>query len=314
MRVPVRVALVLAAVSSVAACGSVAAPEVSGPHAHTGGTWLVPARPGPPAGSRGEASALARLMLSRLRLPPGARRLPPAPGPPLVRRTDLWAGAAASLDLDQLFVLRQPMDAVAAVVVAHAPAGMTWDSTGEMSGAADRLRPVDVTSIEAGYTAWPVPAGIYAAQLVLTLVATRSGGSLVRADAQVIWFPPPAAAEYIDPGRYHVLTITVTTFGPQQHPVHKVVTSQAAIARLARALNSSPVQPVLIANCPMIFADYRLAFAVSRHSRPAVVVSATQNPCEGAQIRAAGRRQPPLEDEGTVVAIADQLLGVTPGP
>jgi hypothetical protein len=314
MRVPVRAALVLAAVASVAACGSVAAPVVSGPRAHTGGTRLVPARPGPPAGSHAEAAALARLMLSRLRLPPGARRLPPAPGPPLVRRPDLWAGAAASLDLHQLFALRQPMDAVAAVVVAHAPAGMTWHSTGGLLGPADRLRPVDVTSSEVGYMARSVPAGVYAAQLVLTLAQTRSGGSVVRADAQVIWFPPRTAAEYIGPGRYHVLAITVTVAGARQHTVRKVVTSQAAITRLAEALNRSPVQPVLIANCPMIFADYRLAFAVSRLSRPAVVVSATRNPCEGAQIRAGGRMQPPLEDEGTVVAVADQLLGVTPEP
>jgi hypothetical protein len=314
MRVPVRAALVLAAVASVAACGGIAAPVVSGPHAHTGGTRLVLARPGPPAGSRAEAAALARLMLSRLRLPSGARRLPPAPGPPLVRRPDLWAGAAASLDLPQLFALRQPMDAVAAVVVAHAPAGMTWYSTGGLLGPADRFRPVDVTSSEVSYLARPVPAGIYAAQLVLTLAPARSGGSVVRADAQVIWFPPRTAAEYIGPGRYHVLAITVTTAGPRQHTVRKVVTSQAAIIRLAEALNSSPVQPVRIANCPMIFADYRLAFAVSRHSRPAVVVSATRNPCEGAQVRTDGRTQPPLEDEGTVVAMADRLLGVTPGP
>jgi len=314
MRVLVRAALVLAAVASVAACGGVAAPVASGPHGHSGGTELVPARPGPPVGSRAEAAALARLMLSRLRLPPAARRLPPAPGPPLVRRPVLWAGATASLDLHQLFALRQPTDAVAAVVVAHAPAGMTWDSTGESLGPADRLRPVDVTGSEVSYLARPVPAGIYAAQLVLTLAPARSGGSVVRADAQVIWFPPRTAAEYIGPGRYHVLTITVTTAGPQRHPLHKVVTSPAAITRLAEALNSSPVQPVLIANCPMIFADYRLAFAVSRHSRPAVVVSATRNPCEGAQIRADGRTQPPLKNEGTVVAMADRLLGVTPRP
>ena len=64
----------------------------------------------------------------------------------------------------------------------------------------------------------------------------------------------------------------------------------------------------------MIFADYRLAFAVARGSRPAVVVFATRQPCEGAQIRVGGRGQPPLQDEGAVIAIADRLLGFSPRP
>ena len=34
-----------------------------------------------------------------------------------------------------------------------------------------------------------------------TIAPVSSGGSLVRADAQVIWFPPRTAAEY-DPARY----------------------------------------------------------------------------------------------------------------
>jgi hypothetical protein len=127
---------------------------------------------------------------------------------------------------------------------------------------------------------------------------------MVRADVQVIWFPPRTAAEHIDPARYHVLAITVT--------LHKVVTSQAAITRLAEALNRSPVRPVQTIGCPLVFAEYRLAFAVSRRARPAVVVMASRWPCEGAQIRVSGRLQPPLEDAGTVVTTADQVLGGTP--
>lgn len=308
MRVPVRAPLVLAAVALLTASGSVAAPMGSGLHVHPGGTRLVSADPGPSAGSRAEAVTLARGMLSRLHLPAGARRLPQALVPQLVREPELWAGAAASLDLHELFEVRQPVASVAAVLVAHVPAGMSLGST---SGLAE---PAGATSMEVGYTARQVPAGVYAAQLVLTLAPGMAGGSLVRADAQVIWFPPRTGAEYVDPARYHVLAVTVTVAGPRPHMVHKVIASQAAITRLAEALNRSPVQPVAVPNCPDIFADYRLAFAVSRHSQPGVVVSATRQPCEGAQIRASGQRQPPLQDEGTVVAMADRLLGVTPGP
>jgi hypothetical protein len=308
MRVPVRAGLVLAAVMSLAACGSVAVPMASGLHVRRSGTQTVVARRGPPAGSRAEAVTLARRMLSRLRLPAGARRLPLVPVPRPVSGPGLWAGAAAALDLHQLFELRQPMAAVAASLAARAPAGMSLASTGGLAG------PAGVTSREVGYMPRSVPAGVYMAQLVLTVAPARSGGSLVRADAQVIWFPPRTAAEYIDPKGYHVLAITVMIAGPRRHTVDKVVTSQAVITRLADALDRSPVQPVQVPNCPAIFAYYRLAFAVSRHGRPGVVVLATRGPCGGAQIRVGGRRQPPLEDAGTVVAMADRLLGVTPGP
>src|SRR5215469_18335712 len=167
MRVPVRAGLVAATAVALTACGSAAAPIASGPHVHSGGTRLVSASPGPPVGSRTEAVTLARRMLSRLRLPTGARRLPSAPVPRAVSGPGLWAGAAAALDLHQLFELRQPIAAVAAVLMAHVPNGMSLGSTG---GLAD---PAGVMSREVGYTARSVPAGVYAAQLVLTVAPAR---------------------------------------------------------------------------------------------------------------------------------------------
>jgi hypothetical protein len=307
MRVPIRVGLVLAAVALLPACGTVAVPVASGPRVHPGGIQLV-ARGGPPAGSRAEAVTLARLMLSRLRLPAGARRLPSARVPASLRSPSLWGGAADQVDLHQIYQLRQPMDAVAAVLTARGPAGMSQTGTGEGTG------PSGVTSMEVSYTPRSVPAGIYMAQLALIVVPAGSGGSMVRADAQVIWFPPRTAAEHIDPARYHVLAITVTFYSRRPHTMHKVVTSRAVITRLAEALNRSPVRPVQTISCPLVFAEYRLALAVSRQARPVVVVTATRWPCEGAQIRVGGRPQPPLEDAGTVVATADRVLGVTPQP
>jgi len=47
-----------------------------------------------------------------------------------------------------------------------------------------------------------------------------------------------------------------------------------------------------------------------RHSRPAVVVRSTQTGCGGSQITADGRTQPSLADDGTVAALADQVVSV----
>jgi hypothetical protein len=318
MRAPVltsaiqAVATALAAAVTLAACGSVTTPPATGADSPPGGTppavTTRPAsgNPGPPAGSRAEAAALARLLLSRLILPPGATRLPQTALPPSLTGT-AFAGAdvTPSLDQYQLFALRQPMGAAAAFLAAHVPAGTAQGGTGSGSG------PGGVTMQDVTYLAQHVPAGIAGAQLVLTVVPASSGGSLLRADAQIIWYPPRTAAEYIDPDRYHVLSITVSVYGRRPHTVHKVVTSRAFIARLAAALNRMQAEPLGVIACPAIFADYRLSFSVSRSSRPVVVVSANETGCGGASITVNGHQQPPLADRGTIAALADQVVTVT---
>jgi hypothetical protein len=312
------VAVTVAAAVALAACGSVVAPPASGPRSSPDGTPRAMATrsapatrsaaavPGPPAGSRAEAAALARLMLSRLRLPPGARR-PPGPLPPSLSQPAMEiAGGTASLDQHQLFALAEPMDTAAAYLAAHVPADLTPGGTGESSG------PDGVTMREVSDMVRSLPAGIAGAQLVLTVVPATSGGSLLRADAQVIWYPPRSAAEYIDPARYHVLSITVSVYGRRPHTVRKVVTSQAFIARLAQALDRMQAEPPGVVACPADFEDYQVSFSVSAHSRPAVVVSANGSGCGGAQVTVDGRAQPALADHGTVAALVRQVVSATP--
>src|ERR1700739_4264393 len=71
------------AVASLAGCGTASASP--GGDASPIPGELGSAAPGlatPPAGNRTEAEALANLLLSRLRLPAGTRRLPATPPPP----------------------------------------------------------------------------------------------------------------------------------------------------------------------------------------------------------------------------------------
>jgi hypothetical protein len=316
-------AVALAAALTLAACGSAVAPPATGSHpaspasgahpaspasgAHPAAARSASAVPGPPAGSRSEAAALARLLLSRLRLPPAARRLPPDSLPPsLSQPATQYADGSASFDQRQLFALTQPMDAAAAFLAAHLPAGSSLGGTGEGSS------PGGPTMREVTDTPRSLPEGVSLAELVLTVVPDASGGSLLRADAQIVWYPPRTAAEYIDPGRYHVLTITVMIAGPRTRTLHKVITSQALIARLAEVLDRSPAEPAEAINCPMEFAGYRLALSVSRSSRPAVVISTTQWPCGGTAITVNGHPQPALADNGSAAALVRQFVSVTP--
>ena len=125
------VAVTVAAAVALAACGSVAARPASGPHSSPGGTPLAsatrsaPATPGPRAGSRPQAAALARQLLSRLRLPAGARRLPHIPVPSsLAASAYRQADVTPSLDQYQLFALTQPLDPAAAFSLAENYAGL----------------------------------------------------------------------------------------------------------------------------------------------------------------------------------------------
>ena len=299
MRVLIGVALVLATVAALAACGTVAAPA-AGPHAHPADT--TPVIPGPPGGSRAQAAALAGQVLARLQLPAGTRRLPPKPVPPSLREPALGTAIGdTSFDLPQFFVVPQPMGAVEAGLAAHAPAGMSQDGTGEGSGDNGPF-------LEVSYLVQSVPAGIASAEIVLTVVPAGPGGSLLRADAQILWYPSRTATEHVDPGRYRVLTIDATIWGQQVYTVHKIVTSQAVIARLAQALNRSPAQPPVTIACPSDSETYRLALSVSRRSRPVVVISATESGCGGSAVIVNGQPQPALDDQGAVGALAHQAL------
>jgi hypothetical protein len=312
MRVITGAILVLAAASLTAAsltgCGTVSARPAGDPSPIPG--ELGSAAPGiaaPPAGNRAQADALARLLLSRLRLPAGTRRLPATPAPPFLSQP-AYQAAGAKVDDHRFFAVAEPPGALSSYLVAHVPDGMTSFGTGQLSG------PGEPTTLDVGYQARPVPAGIYQAQVVLTMVPDGSGGSRLRADAQVIWYPSRTAAEYVDPARYHVLTMTVSVGGRKMRTIHKVVTSQADIAGLADALDRSPAEPPVFISCPAIFVTYQLALSVSRHTRPAVVIFANSISCGGTAITVDGRPQPGLADDGAVAAAAARALGYTPKP
>jgi hypothetical protein len=296
----------LVTLATLTACGNVPAPG-TGAIVHPNAIQAATPLPTPPPGTRSEAAALARLLLSRLILPAGADRLPQTPLPSSL--SGAWyAGAVVTPSLDQyrVYALAQPMAAAAAFLAARVPAGLAEAGTGQYGNSGD-VAEMDVT-----YVDQHAPAGIAGAQVVVSVVPARSGGSYLRADAQIIWYPPRTAAEYIDPARYHVLSITVLISGRRSHTVHKVVTSQTFIARLAEALDHMQAEPLGTVSCPAIFAEYQLAFSVSRSSRPAVVVSANNAGCPGAGITVDGQQQPLLTDDGAeIAALADQQVTVT---
>jgi hypothetical protein len=148
-----------------------------------------------------------------------------------------------------------------------------------------------------------VPAGIYTAQLVYTIAPGADGGSVLRADAQVIIFPARSAAEYLNPA--DIRSVTASHTAPD--PAGRTITSRPEIARLARLVDAEHAFPLgLMFACPAEFPpSYQLTFTPVSASRPTVVID--PGSCMGDGVFAGGVRQPSLMEAGLLSA-TERLL------
>jgi hypothetical protein len=135
--------------------------------------------------------------------------------------------------------------------------------------------------------------------------------SEVRADVQVIWYPPRSAAEYVPPGM-HAVTVTASYVGPKQGSSTRTFTSPGTVRRLAALLNGAHASDLGFVPCPLRWVTYRLAFAASPHAAPYLV--ATDPGCPGIQISVAGRAQPALQVLPALDTLLASLMHVRPGP
>ena len=171
--------------------------------------------------------------------------------------------------------------------------------------------PGGVTMQYVGYALRSLPAGFYFAELVTTAVPGPAGGALLRADAEVIWFPARSAAEHLDPASFGKVTVSAAVLNPKRHIVHRALTSPAVIARLARILNALPAAPAVSFGCPAIGASYRFVFAATADRARDMIV--TTYGCAADRVTARGKAQPALWDRSDrLMAAADHLLRISP--
>ncbi len=291
------------AVTMMAGCGTVragkteATPKVAGrlPAARTAGT-------GPIAGSAKQAQRLADELLSRLVLPAGTHPVPWHP-PPVLQQTGIALGVPHQADVHRLWLVPKSMPALAGYIRAHPPAGLPFQGFGQAGSGGQ------ITSEQTTFFMRSPPAGIEQAQLVLEIAPAGQNHSTLRADGEVIWYPPRSAAEYLAPARFHAVTVAASFLNPKPHVVRRTFTSPAVIARLARFLNSLPATPGGLVGCPMVSSSYSLAFRSSAAARP--YLTATTSACGSVGITVNGRTQPGLADPQALIirAITAALAG-----
>jgi hypothetical protein len=219
-----------------------------------------------------------------------------------------------SAQLRELWTAGEPMSAVYAFLGRHAPTGMRWNGGGQSSSYGA------ITEEFVGYQLSRLPAGVNAAVLSMSVAPDGHDASVIRADAQVIWYPPRSAAEYI-PASVHAVTITAWTLG-HQGGVTSTFTAPSVLQRLTAMLNGAYALPQgSVFSCPLDVATYRLAFATAPGAAPSLVM--TDTGCPGIQVTAGGRAQPTLEippglqpllDGLTHLATGDLTHNPVPGP
>jgi hypothetical protein len=260
----------------------------------------------PAAGSRAAALALANRLLSRLALPAGTRPVRLRVLPALLRQPELIDGGADTAEVHRVYLLPQPMTAVPGFLTAHAPAGMRRFGSGQAAGAGG------VTMESVSYEPRSLPPGIHSAELAVAVVPAPGGGSVVRADAEAVWYPARSAAEHIDPVRYREAVVSIHLFSPRPRTVTRTIVSARVIARLAGLVNGLRAAPNLAVNCPAILASYRITFVPAAAPVPRAVVAPSG--CLTVGVTVAGKAQPPLWGDTGLIGAAKRLLPLKPAP
>ncbi len=292
------IAATLAALGCLYGCSDAVGPSETNAagHASAGTDNHISATASAPAGSRARATAAARQVLRGLVVPAGTRQLTERPAPAGLGAPALALSATRSVDLYRLYRLPLPAESAAAFLRSHLPAGFVANASGEVDSASATL----VVSA----TPRRLPAGIYAIGLVDTIVRASSGSSLLRADVQVVWYPPRSGAEDSMANLYRSVRVAMSGFSA---PV-VTTTSRSVIVTIEALLKELPAVPPVIRSCPAIIVIYELTLEPARSGQPPVVVST--GGCEVDDVSVGGRQQPALWDQGDkLFLLARSLLG-----
>ena len=257
----------------------------------------------PVAGSRHQSLVLARWMFTHLARAAGSMAVHPRSLPWPLRRADLAVGIPTSVDLHGVFWLPLSYPAAVAFLTAHVPAGDSPQGTG-LDG-----NPEDPSAETVTFALTVSPPGVQYTELDATVAPGPRGGSLMRVDSQVVWYPPRSAAEHIDPADYRAVALSATLENPKLHTVSATITSAAVIARLASLLNGLHAVTLGLypMHCPLIDAIYQVTFVASSRSRSDVVVEPSG--CGPDEITADRQVQPLLWDpEQRLITLAHRLL------
>ena len=247
-----------------------------------------------------------RARLEALRLPPSATRLEKAPrgGDGELRGPFIEPQTPNLLDRSALWsVPGKPREALA-LIRAHPPRGSSLKIE-----SSSRDRGV-TTSWSIGFE-WPPIEGIAGERVLLvTAVATATGETALRLDAQSVWIVPRPASEQV-PAASRFLELSVGRPGSQARELS--IVDAHTVRRIAASINELPIVQPGVTSCPAEFLHpviVRLTFRAARGAR-ALAEAEQKMPagtCSPMRLSIRGTREPPLSDGWRVMRRLRPLL------
>jgi hypothetical protein len=284
-----RVAAV-AALLLLAGCGNaLAGSSAAGPAAGAARAVTGPAAGGPEA----RALALARRLVSELRLPAGAAperlsTLPTglaAPGEP----SPGWARAT------RIFAVRATPRTVWTALLTHAPFNEAPPAS-VLPQAVSATTPAPEPGVDAAI------ASVSVAPLSQTMTA-------VVAYADAAWQPVRSPAEHLGPADFRAVTASVINLLPSSRAVARTSTSAQVIVEMTAYLNALQPVPQIVMSCPAPTYSFTISFIPKASRSPTVLVTADGCP-RSYQVTVNGRAQPPLWDTDGLETIARDGMGL----
>lgn len=144
-----------------------------------------------------------------------------------------------------------------------------------------------------------------AIEMDVVVVPGHHGHAFLRADVQVVWFPPRSATEHLVASDFKSVTIHEERLGKKVQHARRTFKQQAIIAKLTRVLNHEHASPGGFMSCPAEFVTYELVFT-PKQGHPKAVINASG--CFQYGITVGTHPQPALVDDGKVESIAKHLM------
>ena len=260
---------------------------------------------------RSAAEVLARALLARAILPPGATAVTKTPPAALAQPFDR-PGTPNLADVSRFAAAPESAAQAIRFLTSHHPRGYTVDGggTGKTSGGGAPT----VSSVTDPLTG--MPTGVDAAQLLIDVVPIAAGHVGIRVDAQVTWLPAKPHGLAV-PTADVVAIVSVTESNPGYRkqvgshlptPRRVVVTRPGLVARLGFAAYG------LRPRCPVRSAAHPTsAPATSSPSRSRPLLrrtSFTVGSCGGVEVSRRSYRLAALADDSAFTRLYRQILGL----
>ena len=268
-----------------------------------------------PAGAHGAvlARAVARSLLGALRVPSDAVPVARVPRSSPISSVAARLATPNLVDVHRIWRVPGSPRVVLAIVRHSHPAGLTINGGGGSGGEHAVGQPEVEYSWYVTFGAKPQP-GLGSQELVISMTAAPQGGTLPRADGEVVWLSARPAAERVPAG---VSSVEVTRGPPRRgRRLLRVISDPVAVQRIVAALERLPiVQPENVGLPVGAGRTRRGALDLSRQ-RPEGLAEAVQaagtevGNCDPMYFSVEGREQKPLAEGASVIGIVSQTLGL----